>query len=315
MEAILVIMAAGMGSRYGGLKQLDGPGPSGELIIDYSIFDAIRAGFKRFVFIIRKEHEGLFRKAIIDRLPEDIEVKLAYQSLEDMPGGFQVPEGREKPWGTAHAVYSAREYIDAPFVVINADDYYGREAFSLVHKFLTEEVRTVEGADSKKKYAMVAFDLSKTLTEKGSVSRGLCKVKDGILEEVTEFTEIYKDGDKAYAMVKDPDSDRKIRKELDPSNPVSMNFWAFDPSFIESLERELRIFTEGGLKNNPIKAECYLPTAVTRDIESGRAEVRVLRTPDRWLGVTYSEDKDQVKAGFSDMAKQGKYPEPLWGRR
>ncbi len=325
MEAILVIMAAGMGSRYGGLKQLDGPGPSGELIIDYSIFDAIRAGFKRFVFIIRKEHEDLFRKAIIDRLPQDIEVKLAYQSLEDMPGNFQVPEGREKPWGTAHAVYSAREYIDAPFVVINADDYYGREAFSLVHKFLTEEAETGAlaglrtgagtGALAKKKYAMVAFDLCKTLTEKGSVSRGLCKVKDGILEEVTEFTEIYKDGDKAYAMVEAPNSDKKVRKELDPANPVSMNFWAFDPGFIESLERELRIFTDEGLKKNPLKAECYLPTAVSRDIESGRAEVRVLRTPDHWLGVTYSEDKDIVKAGFSDMARQGKYPEPLWGSR
>lgn len=317
MEPILVIMAAGMGSRYGGLKQLDGIGPSGELIIDYSIYDAVRAGFKRFVFIIKEEHEKLFKEKIIDRLPRELEIKLAHQKIDEMPGNFIIPAERKKPWGTAHAVYSAKECIDAPFAVINSDDYYGSKAFELIYEFL----KNVKANEEISEYAMVAFELGKTLTEKGSVSRGLCSVKDGKLEEVKEYTEIYKAGSGAYAFLKVSDfennsdvEESKVKENLDPKMPVSMNFWAFDPSFIYRIEEELEYFMKNEVPKNPLKAECYLPTVVSKDIERKRAFVRVLRTDDHWLGVTYSEDRDRVKKGFEEMIKKGLYPDALWNK-
>lgn len=305
MDPILVIMAAGMGSRYGGLKQVDPVGPDGEVIMDYSLYDAYRAGFRRAIFIIRKEHEGVFREKLTGHLPRDMEVDFAFQDLRDMPGG-EVPEGRKKPWGTAQAVYAARELVDAPFAVINADDYYGDRAFSLIYDFLAQDPG--EGIPT---HAMVAYRLNKTLTANGSVSRGVCQVEGGYLVRVLEHTRIFQEGEDGKSLVTgEGGEDREVL--LPGDSPVSMNFWGFRPSFMGAIEEELRSFIKNELPGNPLKAECYLPSVISRQLEEGEARVRVLTTDQAWMGVTYQEDKARVQEGFRKKWEEGTYPSPLW---
>lgn len=305
MDPILVIMAAGMGSRYGGLKQVDPVGPGGEVIMDYSLYDAYRAGFRRTIFIIRREHEEVFREAVVGHLPRDMKADFAFQDLRDMPGG-EVPYGRTKPWGTAQAVYAARGLVDGPFAVINADDYYGDRAFSLIYDFLAQD----PGAGIPT-HAMVAYKLNKTLTANGSVSRGVCQVEGGYLARVVEHTRIFQEGEDGRSLVAGEDGkDREIL--LAGDSPVSMNFWGFRPSFMGAIEDELLSFINKEVPENPLKAECYLPSVITRQLKEGDARVRVLTTDQAWMGVTYQEDKARVREGFTRKVEEGTYPSPLW---
>lgn len=306
MDPILVIMAAGMGSRYGGLKQVDPVGPEGEVIIDYSLYDAYRAGFRRVIFIIRKEHEAVFRETLTDHLPEDMAVSFAFQALEDLPGG-QVPEGRVKPWGTAQAVYAARDQVDGPFAVINADDYYGDKAFSLIYDFLAKAPEEEEMPT----HAMVVYDLNKTLTANGSVSRGVCRVEDSYLVRVVEHTRIFQEGQDGRSMVQGEDGGEEA-VILPGTSPVSMNFWGFRPSFMDAIREELEAFVKDQVPQNPLKAECYLPSVIARQLSQGEARVRVLTSDQAWMGVTYREDKERVQEGFRKKVEDGTYPAPLW---
>ncbi len=302
-EPILVIMAAGMGSRYGGLKQIDPVGMHGEIIIDYSLFDAYRAGFRRVVCIIKKEIEEDFKEVIGNRLSKIMDVHYAYQRLDDLPEGFTAPAGRVKPWGTGHAVLSARDLIDAPFAVINADDYYGADAFRLMYEFLS-------GARDKEKfdYSMVGYILENTLTENGHVARGVCQVENGRLADVHERTHIEKHGDRSEYT----EDDGKTWHEIPEGSIVSMNLWGFTPSVMTALKDEFAGFLKKALAENPLKGEYFLPTVVNDLIKADRAEVSVFRSSDRWYGVTYREDKPVVEKAIRDMIGEGKYPEKLW---
>lgn len=302
MEPIVVVMAAGMGSRYGGLKQIDPVGQHQEIIADYSVFDAVRAGFKRFVFIIKEENRKLFEEALTDHLPKDLDLDFAYQRTDDLPEGFRCPEGRIKPWGTGHAIHAARAKIDAPFMVINADDYYGREAFQIMYDFLKEPGRPAGD------YAMVAYRLANTLTKNGSVSRGVCRIEEGKLVDVTERTEIYPE-EKGGKYTEDGG---KTFVSLPEETYVSMNFWGFQPDLLASLETGFSSFLERAIQENPLKAEYYLPSVVTERLKDNSASVTVLTTDERWMGVTYQEDRDRVKEGFKKLAEEGVYPSPLW---
>lgn len=295
-EVKLLIMAAGMGSRYGGLKQMDPLGPNGEVLFEYSIYDAWRAGFKEVIFVIKKDFEEEFRQLVQARIPEEIKLHFAFQELEDIPVKQNIPEERVKPWGTAHAVYAARAFLDSPFVVINADDYYGPEAFKLIYQELSQD----------KTAAMVAFHLGNTLTENGSVSRGICSIEEGYLKEVVEHTEIIPKGKDALSIV-------NKEEILFPANtPVSMNFWGFQANFIQAIERTLVKFFEEELKENPLKKESYLPSVVMNELKAGKMEVKVLESSQKWMGVTYKEDKELVKEGFEKLLKEGIYPKSLW---
>ena len=309
-EPILLVMAAGMGSRYGGLKQIDPVGSNGEIILDFSLYDAMLAGFDRVVFVIKEENAETFRKLIDDRAGRHLDVKYAFQKLDDLPDGYEVPEGRVKPWGTAHAVYAARNYIDAPFCVINADDYYGAAAFQTMYDFLEG---LCESDDAREHYAMVAFQLGKTLTENGHVARGVCEVSDdGILKKVTERTKIMWQPvceSKSPAFTED---DGKTWSMLAPDTPVSMNFWGFGKSFMDAISAGFPAFLDHALSENPLKGEYFLPSVVTDKIESGEADVKVLRSQDQWYGVTYKEDKQSVKDALQSMKDKGFYPEKLW---
>ena len=319
-KPILLVMAAGMGSRYGGLKQIDPVSDNGEIILDFSLYDAMLAGFERVVFVIKEENEEDFRKLIDDRAGKYMEVSYAFQKKDDIPEGFEVPEEREKPWGTAHAVYAAREYIDAPFCVINADDYYGSGAFQSIYEFLESICGNEDAAPEE--YAMVAFQLDKTLTENGHVARGVCDVsEDGVLKAVTERTKIMwrpvsdvgKDADVPEARVPAfTEDDGESWTELSPDTPVSMNFWGFSRSFMDAVESGLKDFFEGKFKKDPLKAEYFLPTVVEDQIGSGKAAVRVLRSSDKWYGVTYKEDKETVVSALQSMKDKGFYPDKLW---
>lgn len=302
MRLTLVVMAAGMGSRYGGLKQIDPVGPNGEIIMDYSVYDAMRAGFDRVVFVIKRENREAFEDAILRYLPKDLEVKIAYQELEDVPDPARIPEGRVKPWGTAHAVRAAREYIDGPFVAINADDYYGPEAFRKVADFLRET------GGKPGSYAMVAYPVRNTLTENGSVSRGICTVEDGRLIRVVEHTKIFKDGENAKFT-----EDGERFEPLSGDAPCSMNFWGFQQDFIDAIEEGFSRFLDEEVPKNPLKAEYYLPTVVTSQIESGKATVSVLSSEDKWFGVTYPEDKRDVVEGIRKLIDLSVYPHSLRG--
>lgn len=303
-KPVLVVMAAGMGSRYGGLKQIDPVGPHGELIIDYSIYDARRAGFETVVFIIKHEIEDAFRKAIGDRLSQVMEVRYAFQQLDDLPAGYTVPEGREKPWGTAHAILAARRIIDGPFAVINADDYYGPHAFEVLYNYLSQHPD-----NERYQYAMVSYPLRNTVTEHGSVARGVCQVdeQDHLLS-VTERTRIEKDGDHARYTEDGGDT----WHPLDGSTPVSMNLWGFNHSFLKELEDRLPAFLDKALVENPLKGEYFLPSVVSALIDEDRAQVQMLRSQDRWYGVTYKEDHPQVVAALAQMTAEGQYPAYLW---
>ena len=304
-KPVLVIMAAGMGSRYGGLKQIDTVDEEGDKIIDFSIYDANRAGFGKVIFVIKEENREAFEEAVVKRLNGKIETEFAYQKLEDIPKGFEIPEGREKPWGTAQAVIAAKDLIDGPFAVINADDFYGREAYEKMAQFLKETED-----DEKYRYAMVGFVLKNTLTDNGYVSRGICRVTEGnYLEDVVERTRIERDGEKA----KFSEDDGRTWTGLTGEETVSMNFWGFGKSILPELERSFKEFlTKLPESANPLKAECYLPSVVDSLIKSGKASAKVLESNDRWFGVTYKEDKEQVRREIEKLKKAGVYPRMLW---
>jgi dTDP-glucose pyrophosphorylase len=296
----LVIMAAGMGSRYGGLKQIDTVDDAGHIIIDYSIYDAIRAGFKAVTFIIKKEIEKDFREVMDKHLEgKDIEVKYVYQELDALPEGFSVPEGRKKPWGTAHAILTCLGTVNAPFAVINADDYYGANAFTKIYDFLKNAQD-----DEKYHYAMVGYKIKNTVTEQGTVSRGICsKDENDLLTEVVERTKIGIRGDEIYY------TEDGVDTVLDPDAIVSMNLWGFTPSYIEECSKRFAAFLTENLPKNPEKCEFFLPTVVSNLIEEGKADVRVLSNTDKWYGVTYKEDKVTVVEAFRRLKSEGVYPE------
>ena len=288
----LLIMAAGMGSRYGGLKQLDAIGPSGETIIDYSVYDAIKAGFTKVVFIIRKDFEQEFKSKITDKYEGQIQVEFAFQDLNDLPDEFTCPEGREKPWGTGHAILSARNVINEPFIAINGDDFYGRESFKVVADYYRK------GANS---FSMVAFKLDKTLSSFGGVTRGLCTVNDEKLNTVIETADLEKTD---YGV----SSNRDI--ELDGSEPVSMNVWGFTPILFKYLEEKfVEFLSENGTE---IKSEYLIPSVVNELIQSGQETVHVLRSGATWFGVTYKEDKPFVEGEIEKLVNKGEYPGKLF---
>jgi NDP-sugar pyrophosphorylase family protein len=296
----LVIMAAGMGSRYGGLKQIDPVDDQGHIIIDYSIHDAIKAGFKNITFIIKKAIEKDFREVIDPHLAgKDVTVRYVFQELDKLPEGYSVPEGRTKPFGTAHAILCCLGTVDEPFAVINADDYYGANAFKKIYDFLmnTED-------DSKYHFAMVGYRIKNTVTEQGSVARGVCEYdENSLLTRVTERTKIYTKDGKIWYTEDDKDYD------LDPETLVSMNLWGFTPAYIKECEKRFPKFLDENLKKNPEKCEFFLPTAVSELIAEGKADVTVLDNTDKWYGVTYKEDKATVVEAFRRLKAEGVYPE------
>ena len=302
-KPVLVVMAAGMGSRYGGLKQIDPVGSKGEAILDYSIYDAHQAGFETVVIIIKEAIKKDFMETVGARLEKaPVEIRYAYQELSCLPEGYAIPEGRTKPFGTGHAVLCAAEAIDgAPFAVINADDYYGKSAFQTIYNKLSR------GTDPYG-YCMVGYELANTVTENGSVARGICNIDaEGNLTQVVERTRIeqyeggihYEDGDKWV--------------DVAPETIVSMNMWGFMPSFLEEIQARFPVFLETALPQNPLKAEYFLPLPVSQLIEEGKATVQVLTSPDRWYGVTYAADKPMVMEALRSMRQQGLYPDGLWG--
>ena len=300
----LIIMAAGMGSRYGGLKQVDRITDAGEIILDFSLYDAMMAGFGRAVFVIKEEHRELFREVVDERAGRFMDIEYAYQKLDDIPEGASIPDGREKPWGTGHAVLSCRDLVKGPFAVINADDYYGPGGFTAVYDFLTERA-AVDSYD----YCMIGYRLKNTVTENGYVSRGVCDIDEkGYLRMVTERTKIMKRaGDIAYT-----EDGEKTWTTLAGDTVVSMNFWGFSHSMMDELEKGFPGFFEGPVKSDPLKAEYYLPAAADRLVQDGKASVKVLTSADRWYGVTYREDREEVKNALQAMKDRGMYPEKLW---
>lgn len=306
-KPILVIMAAGMGSRYGGLKQIDPVDDQGHVIIDYSIYDAKQAGFDQVVFVIRKDHEQLFREAIGNRVSKTMKVHYAFQSLDDLPEGFEVPEGRTKPWGTGQAVLAARKYIHGPFAVINADDYYGRSAFRLIYQALEEGQGEASGqASGPETYTMVGYRLRNTLTDNGSVARGVCTVDgDHKLQTIVELTRIIRKGEDA-AFTED---DGKTWTDLCGDSTVSMNLWGFPLSFLGHLKDAFPAFLTRALKENPQKGEFFLPFVVNDLMGDGTASVNVLQSEDVWHGVTYQPDKQEVVEAMKALRDAGAYPE------
>ncbi len=302
-KPVLVIMAAGMGSRYGGLKQLDPVGNHGQLIIDYSIYDARRAGFETVVFVIKPEIEEDFKRCIGDRVSKSMDVRYAYQLKEDLPEGYCVPEERRKPWGTAHAALAARNVVDGPFAVINADDYYGPEAFREIYGYLSAH------ADGDVyEYVMVGYLLKNTVTENGTVARGVCEeTADNFLTRVTERTKIEKGEPPRYT-----EDDGQTWTELSEDTIVSMNMWGFTRSFLDEAWARFPAFLDKALAENPAKAEYFLPTVVSQLIDEGKARVKVLRSEDKWYGVTYREDKPTVVSAIAEKTASGLYPDRLW---
>lgn len=304
-KPVLIVMAAGMGSRYGGLKQLDPVGGHGQLIIDYSIYDARRAGFETVVFVIKRENEADFRAAIGDRLSGFMHVCYAYQELGDLPVGYTVPEGRTKPWGTAHAVLSARNIVDGPFAVINADDYYGPEAFREIYEYLS----ATPDSGQHYEFAMVGYLLKNTVTDHGSVARGICvETPESFLSSVTERTRI----EKGTSCPRFTEDNGATWTDLPCDTVVSMNMWGFTKSYLTEAWARFPAFLDTALKENPVKAEFFLPSVVSKLIAEGRARVKVLRSADKWYGVTYKEDKPVVVKAIADMTARGLYPQVLW---
>ena len=307
-KPILAVMAAGMGSRYGGLKQIDPVGPHGEAILDYSLFDARRAGFETVVFIIKPEIDAAFRESVGARAEKaGLTVRYAYHTLDKLPAGFTVPESRVKPWGTAHAVLAAAEALDAPFAVINADDYYGPTGFRLIYDHLAHAA-TEPGTPSP--WAMVGFLLGNTVSENGSVSRGVCELDaENKLIRVTERTRIETRGD-GIAYTED---DGASWQPLDAKDVVSMNLWGFTPDFLDRARDGFAAFLQENLPKNPLKCEYYLPSVVTAALADRAATVQVLTSPDKWYGITYREDKPALMAALARMAEEGRYPKgPLF---
>ena len=295
-EPTLVIMAAGMGSRFGGLKQMTPVDEEGHFIIDFSLYDAYQAGFRRVAFIIKREIEQTFRA----RMEKWFHVDYVYQELDRLPEGFAVPEGRKKPWGTAHAVACCRGVVEGPFAVINSDDFYGRGAYEEIYRFLTEN-------ETPHHYAMLGYQLRNTVTEFGSVARGVCHVQDGMLLDITERTKIFKRGqDAAYT------EDGETFVPLSGDTQVSMNFWGFTPEILDEIWDAFPAFLAENLPVNPEKCEFYLPTFVGSRLAEKKVSVRVLPCMETWHGVTYKEDLDSVKAAIGQLKREGKYPARLW---
>lgn len=297
-------MAAGMGSRYGGLKQIDPVDKEGHIIMDFSIYDAKRAGFEKVVFIIKRENEKDFKEAVGHRMEQVMDVAYVFQDIDKIPEGFRVPEGRVKPWGTAHAVLCAMDEVDGPFAVINADDYYGRHAFQVIYDYLmTHE------DDEKYRYTMVGYRLKNTVTDNGHVSRGVCELDpEKHLVAINERTRIEKrDGGIAYS-----EDDGETWISLDPDTLVSMNMWGFTQSMMEEIRRGFPGFLEKGLSENPMKCEYYLPSVVSGLLAEDRASVTVLESEDKWYGVTYKEDKPVVVEAIQSLKDAGIYPQDLW---
>ncbi len=303
-KPILVIMAAGMGSRYGGLKQIDPIDAQGHIIMDFSIYDAIKAGFEKVVFIIKRENEQDFRDVIGDRLSKHIEVVYVYQELTNIPENFQVPEGRIRPWGTGHAVLSSIDAVDGPFAVINADDYYGKDAFKLIYDYLSTHTD-----DEKYRYTMVGYQLKNTVTDNGHVARGVCQAdENNFLTSIHERTRI----EKREAEIAYSEDDGATWVSLDPDSIVSMNMWGFSHSILPELKARFADFLTHGLVAKPLACEYFLPTVVSDLLEEEKATAEVLTSEDKWYGVTYKEDKPVVVAAIQQLKDQGKYPEHLW---
>ncbi len=299
MKPTLLILAAGMGSRYGGLKQLDHLGTSGETLMDYSIYDAIRAGFGKVVFVIRKSFEADFSEMFIKKLEGKIDVELAFQEIDKIPAGISIPADRTKPWGTGHAVLMTKDIIKEPFAVINADDFYGTGAFEVMAKFLTTEV-------SDNTYAMCGYQLSKTLSEYGSVSRGICSVDaDNFLTSIYERTSIKRNNDGKIVYI---DNDNEV--EVDGNVPVSMNFWGFAPNLFGHLEEKFAAFLSANAANP--KSEFYIPFVVGDLMTEGKVRTKIVPANSTWFGVTYKEDRPSTVAKIADLVKQGVYPQKLW---
>ncbi|MDF1576324.1 MAG: sugar phosphate nucleotidyltransferase [Bacteroidales bacterium] len=302
MHTTLLILAAGMGSRYGGMKQVDAFGPGGETITDYSIYDALHGGFEHFVFVISPKMEEDFKTNYLRKFPAHLKIDYVIQSLDNLPGGYRLPEGREKPWGTAHAVLMAKDVIREPFAVVNADDYYGRKSYKIMNHFLKQTSLEAPG-----NYCMVGFELQKTVSEHGSVARGVCQVNEkGYLTALVERTKIFlKDGGIVF------EEEDGTLHQLDPMDTVSMNLFGFTPDFFPHIEEQFRGFLNKNA-DNP-KAELYIPYVVDHLIAAGKAKMSVLQTPESWFGVTYQEDKPTVLKAIRDLVDAGVYPESLWG--
>ena len=301
MEPILVIMAAGMGSRYGGNKQLDKITDEGDIIMDFSLFDAYEAGFRRVCFIIKHDFEDVFKAHIESGAGKKYEVHYAFQELSDIPEGYEFPEGRTKPFGTGQAVLAARNIIDAPFAVINADDYYGKEGFKKIFEFLTSK------ADASHN-CMVGFEIKNTLSENGTVSRGICKAENGLLTDIEEHLKVGAEEDGSVTDTLEDGS--KI--EIPADSPVSMNLWGFGYEYMKVLEEGFKDALGKILKDNPMKGEYYIQSPVNKQIAEGSATYEVLSSSDKWFGVTYKEDKPEVVAKFAELKANGTYPKNLW---
>jgi dTDP-glucose pyrophosphorylase len=303
-DPVLVIMAAGMGSRYGGLKQIDPIDEEGNLIIDLSIYDAIRAGFKRVIFIINDDIEKDFKEIIGERISKQIDVQYVYQRLDNVPQGYCLPEQRVKPWGTGHAVLSCLDIVDTPFAVINADDYYGVGAFQTIYDFLANHQD-----DDKYQYAMVGYILENTLTENGHVARGVCKISEqGYLNGITERIRIEKH--EAGAQFLEDDGISWVT--IPEGSIVSMNMWGFSKGILKELQERFPIFLNNDVAKNPLKAEYFLPTVVGQLIKEEKVVVKVLKSEDKWYGVTYKEDKEVVVKAIEELKAKGIYPTKLW---
>lgn len=303
-KPVLVIMAAGMGSRYGGLKQIDPIDKEGHIIIDFSIYDAIRAGFEEIVFIIKKENEADFKAVIGDRMGERVKVTYVYQDLHNLPEGYEVPEGRVKPYGTGHAIMSCIGAVDGPFAVINADDYYGAKAFKLIYDYLT-----AHPDDEKYRYTMVGYILENTLTDNGHVARGVCITdENGYLIGINERTHIEKRNNGAEYTEDNGASWVKIPE----NSTVSMNMWGFNESILKELKERFPAFLDANMQTNPLKCEYFLPTVVGELLAEDKATVEVLKSEDRWYGVTYKEDKENVMQAIQNLKDLGLYPQKLW---
>ena len=301
-QPVLVVMAAGMGSRYGGLKQIDPVDKEGHIIMDFSVYDAVKAGFKKVIFIIKKENEADFKAAIGDRLRKHLDVTYVFQDLKNLPEGYEVPEGRVKPWGTGHAVLSCIDEIDEPFAVINADDYYGANAFRMAYDFLTQN----QDEDGIYRYMMVGYKLENTLTENGHVARGVCVTdEEGHLQKIHERTHIERhEGNVAYT-----EDEGKTWTALPQDSTVSMNMWGFSESIMKELKARFPKFLEENLPVNPMKCEYFLPFVVDELLGENKATVKVLKSMDKWYGVTYKEDKPVVVAAIQRMKDEGLYPQ------
>ncbi len=296
----LVILAAGLGSRFGGLKQIEPVGSNNESIIDFSIYDAIEAGFNKVVLIIRPEHEEAFEKVLVSKIRPFIEVKYAYQNLEDIPYEITIDKERNKPWGTTHATLITKDVVNEPFIVINADDYYGKESFVSMVKFLKEEVDETH-------YSMAGYRLKNTTTEHGSVTRAVCKSEDAYLKEIVEVQKITKKDSKHYYQDQDENW-----KEIDGEELVSMNFWGFHPHVFALFEDVFIEFLKNDVENNPLKAEHVVPTAIGKLLQDNKIKVKILPSSDQWYGITYKEDREKVVEALKQMKENGKYPFDLW---